>query len=502
MAQTPTWAENIAPILYANCTKCHHNGGLGPSSFLDYLDVVAQKSSIRYNVEQKIMPPWPGDPSYRHYADERILKATEIDAIINWVNNGTPEGDVSKAPKKPTYTSDSKIGAYDLKITIPTYQSSAKSGDIYRCFSIPTNLPANKFISAVEIIPGNSEIVHHVLVYQDTTLNTDNLDKADPLPGYTNFGGTGSANSILVAPYVPGSDPIIFPSGTGVKLFKNARIILQIHYPAGSDGQFDSTLCLIRFTSQPTVREVFIAPLLHHGSISNGPFAIAKDQIKTFYQSATIPVDVSLLSVMPHMHLIGKSTKVFSKPPTGDTIPLIQIKDWDFHWQGQYRFQYLQKISSGSKIQSIVTYDNTLNNPNNPNNPTKPITLGEATSSEMMLTFFYFMTYKTGDEKILQDSSLISAGIFSSKAIKFAINQNPAHDQINLGMPAEEATLQIVDEQGKQVLSKSYDQQDTRIEKRLELMFINVSELASGGYFLIVSTKKEGKVFYSKFIKL
>ena len=497
-AQTPTWSENIAPIIYSNCTKCHHPGGLGTGSFLEFADVVARKNSIKYQVENKIMPPWPGDPSYRHYAEERVLEQSEIDAIVNWTNNGTPEGGKSKAPAKPVYNSNSKIGTYDLKVKIPTYTSTASTSDIYRCFSIPTNLPANKYIAAVEIIPGNPKIVHHVLVFQDTTATTNNLDKADPMPGYTNFGGTGSNSSVLIAPYVPGAEPVIFPTGTGVKLFKNANIILQIHYPAGTDTEKDSTYLIIRFTTQPSVREVFIAPILNHYNISNGPFAIAKDQVKTFYQSYTVPKDVTLLSVMPHMHLIGKSTKVFAKPATGDTIPLVRINDWDFHWQGQYRFQYLQKITSGTKIQSIVTYDNTASNPNQPSNPTKAVTLGEATTSEMMLTYFYYMYYQSGDEKILQDSSLLKAGIFKPSIQKFMIHPNPVKDVLYTGFNLQDATIQIIDNLGRVVLEKNY-KDFIRPAYNLETMAMDVKNLHSGIYSVLITTGN--KIYQSKFIK-
>ncbi len=497
-AQTPYWSETIAPIFYANCTKCHHPGGLGKGSFVDYADAVSGKNTIRYQVENKTMPPWPGDPNYRHYADERVLKQSEIDAIVSWVSNGTPEGDKSKAPAKPIYNNNSKIGAYDLKVKIPTYTSTAATGDIYRCFSIPTNLPANRYIAAVEIIPGNPKIVHHVLVFQDTTVTTDNLDKADPLPGYTNFGGTGSNNSVLIAPYVPGAEPVIFPTGTGVKMYKNARIILQIHYPAGTNTEIDSTSLIIRFTTQPSVREVFIAPILNHYNISNGPFAIAKDQVKTFYQSYTVPIDVTLLSVMPHMHLIGKSSKVFTKPASGDTIPLVKINDWDFHWQGQYRFQYLQKITAGSKIQSIVTYDNTSSNPNQPSNPPKAVTLGEATTSEMMLTYFYYMYYQSGDEKILQDSSLLKAGIFKPTIQKFTIHPNPVKDVLFTGFNFQDASVQIIDNLGRVVLEKNY-KDFIRTAYNLETMSMEVKNLHSGIYSVLITTGNT--IYKSKFIK-
>jgi mono/diheme cytochrome c family protein len=500
-AQTPTWSETIAPILYANCTKCHHPGGLGGSSFIDYQNVVDRKYGISYQVENKTMPPWPGDPTYRHYADERILKQSEIDAIVSWVKNGTPEGDVSKAPKKPVYNNLSKIGVPDIQVQIPTYTSTASSSDVYQCFSIPTNLTANKFLSAIELIPGNPGIVHHVLVFQDTTNTTDVLDAASPGPGYLNFGGTGSNTSILLAPYVPGADPLTFPKGTGIKLYKNARIILQIHYPAGSQNQKDSTKVLLKFSDETAPREVFIAPVLNQDNMSNGPLIIPKDQVKTFYQSYTIPINITLLSVMPHMHLIGKSTKVFIKPPTGDTIPLVKIKNWDFHWQGQYKFQYLQMVTPGSKIQSIVTYDNTINNPNQPSNPPKTVTLGEATTSEMILTYFYFMFYQTGDEKILQDSSLINTGIYNIKADRMAIFPNPVKDQIRTGIMEQNASVKILNMQGQVVLDELIIVKP-RLTKEMRYIYFDVSSLLSGIYTVIITTESNGKVYYSKFIKI
>jgi hypothetical protein len=485
-AQTPNWAETIAPIFYKNCTSCHHPDGIAPTSYLDYNDVIKQAYTIRYQVVSKLMPPWPADPTYRHYADERVLKQNEIDAIKTWVDNGMLSGDLNKAPAKPFYSKDSKIGAYDLKVKIPKYTSSAKTADVYRCFSIPTNLPSNKFISAVEVVPGNPKIVHHVLVFQDTTSTTDNLDNADPLPGYTNFGGTGSQTSILIAPYVPGAEPITFPSGTGVKLYKNARIILQIHYPQGTENELDSTYVVLRYSTQPSVREVFIAPILNQGNITNGPFYIEKDVVKTFYQEQTIPLDATILSVMPHMHLIGKSTKVFSIPPVGDTIPLVRINDWEFHWQGEYKFQYLQKISKGSKLKSIVTYDNTVNNHHQPSNPPKPVTLGESTTNEMILTYFYYMAYQSGDEKILQDSNLLLTGISRNYAQKLNIYPNPAKNLIYFNLPVSGSMVQykITDQVGRTLQTGkssdvAYPLDDFNNRKKIDLI-----PLKAGVYYL------------------
>ncbi len=497
-AQVPNWAEQIAPILYTRCTHCHNPNGLAGTSFLDYSDVYNFRFNIKYQVENKIMPPWPGDPNYRHYAEERVLKPSEIEAIQKWVDGGAPEGDKSKAPVKPVYSNAVKIGSYDLKIKIPTYTSTADGSDIYRCFSLPANLTADKFVTAIEIVPGNPKIVHHVLVFQDTTDVTDKLDKADPLPGYTNFGGTGSGASILLAPYVPGAEPITFPSGTGVKLYKNARIILQIHYPAGSHTEKDSSYVVFRYAPTKNLREVYIAPLLEHRNISNGPLVIPKDEVKTFYQSFTSPVNATLLSVMPHMHLIGKSTKVFVKQANGDTIPLVRIKDWDFAWQQQYKFQYLQKLSTGDKIQSIVTYDNTVNNPKQPNNPPRAVFAGEATTSEMMLTFFYFMFYQNGDENILQDSSLLAGNLVSLHYPKrLVLGQNPVDETLVFDLPQNNRLYHssITDAQGRKVYEKN-----SRMDEMKGKHHIDVSHLKTGYYYLKLEDAN-GQAYFAKFLK-
>lgn len=464
-----TWATEIAPIIYNNCTKCHHDGGIAPFSLMTYSEVTNRIAGIKYQVEQGSMPPWPADQQYRHYAYERVLKPSEINAIVNWANAGTPSGDLSKAPAQPVYLKGSKIGAYDLKIKIPVYTSTATTGDVYRCFSIQSGVKTEQFISDIEIVPGNPKIVHHVLVFQDTTNTTNQLDNQDPLPGYTNFGGTGSNNSVLMAPYVPGSEPVHFPKSTGIKMFRNSNVILQIHYPEGTDGEIDSTYVLIRFAKPGSTREVFIAPILNHGNITNGPFAIPANSVKTFYQSMTVPIDASLLSVMPHMHLIGKSTKVFAKPLIADTIPLVRINDWDFHWQGEYKFQYLQKIPKGSKLQSIVTYDNTSANPNQPSDPPKLVTLGEATTSEMMLTYFYYMAYQSGDENILQDSSLLLSTPRLRDITGIQLFPNPSGQKFQIHLPnnVPNAHLQVLNLLGQTVFESTLNQANTSIEHQL-----------------------------------
>ena len=126
-------------------------------------------------------------------------------------------------------------------------------------------------------------------------------------------------------------------------------------------------------------------------------------------------VDISLLTVAPHMHLVATSTKTYAITPAGDTINIINVPKWDFHWQGFYPFPKPLKIPGGSVIHCETEYDNTVNNPDNPHNPPQDVDGGEATDDEMLLVYFSYMFYQPGDENIVLgdtvDAPLVTVGL-------------------------------------------------------------------------------------------
>ena len=372
-----------------------------------YEDAAAFSAEILDAIEHKHMPPWPPNPNYQHYANERLLCDDEIALIRDWVNNDTPEGDPAQAPTPPTYTNTSQLGTPDLTVSMPSYTVTGSGGDIYRCFDIPTNLLQDKYITAIEVLPGNSSIVHHVLVFYDTSGDCAALDAADPGPGYENFGGVGSNNATFIFGWAPGASPYFFPSGIGMSLPANSHIVLQLHYPDGSQGETDQTVINFKLTNPAGMRNAMNLPALNHfTNMTNGPLFIAKNTVKTFYEEQMVPVKATILNVAPHMHLIGTSIKSYAVTPTNDTLKFIDIPHWDFHWQGGYSFKKPMIVPSGTILYAEAVYDNTENNPHNPSSPPKDVSAGEATTDEMMLVFFTFLTYQTGDEDInLDDNS-------------------------------------------------------------------------------------------------
>ena len=479
-----TFSQHIAKIFYDNCTNCHHTGAIAPFPLDNYTDAYNNKSSILNDVSLGIMPPWSPDTTYNRYSHERLLSSTEKQAIIDWVNNGAPQGNPALTPPPPVYPKGSSLGIPHLGLKIPTYTSTASTIDVYQCFVIPTGTTQAKYIKAMEVIPGNRSIVHHVLVYIDT---------ANTITG-GNCSGLSSGGSLkLIGGYVPGSSPTIFPNGgntnMGVLLPPGKNIVVQIHYPQGTLGKVDSTA--INFFFYPpsaSVRPISVDPL-----IQNWLLSIPANTIKTFPAkyptgTATIPGNYSLIGLMPHMHLVGKSMVVYAVDALNDTTKLIRINDWDFHWQDFYRFKNLIKISAGTKLYATAVYDNTSANPRNPNNPPKLVTAGEQTTDEMFMTFFQYLPYVSGDEKMNLDTMMnMSAGITNTVKEEILpwlmIFPNPVNQSagIQFGLPnSDYVVLKMYDMMGREVKNISLGfQQEGVIDYT-----IDTSSLADGMYIV------------------
>jgi hypothetical protein len=486
-AQTPVWSTDVAPILFNKCASCHRPTGIAPFSLLTYNDAKSEAGSIASAVQTRNMPPWPPDPAYNALAHERLLTQNEIDKIKNWVTGGTPQGDPNLAPPQPQFNANGDIpGTPDLSIQIPTYTSTASTGDVYQCFVIPSNQAAEKYITAFEAIPGNREIVHHVLVYADTSGVCAGLDAASPGPGYTSFGGVGSNDAKLIGGWVPGTAPIQMPNGFGIRLPKNADIVVQIHYPAGSNGQKDDTKINFFFSSS-AVRSVSIDPVLNHFTNISPALNIPANQVKNFTEKQPIPFNASVLGVAPHMHLIGRNISVFGVPlASTDTQKYIRINNWNFQWQGFYMFKKIKKVSAGTTLYSIAFYDNTSGNPFNPSNPPQNVTAGEATTDEMMLTYFIWTQYQAGDENIIIDSTvgLQVPEVLYGKQELFAPYPNPVTNELVIKYYLannEMCSLDIIDMNGrvvKQMAGNGIKAAGYHIDKH------SVADLTNGIYTL------------------
>jgi hypothetical protein len=328
-------------------------------------------------------------------------------------------------------------------------------------------------------------------VYADTTGTSTTLDAADPGVGYTSFGGIGTDAADMIGGWVPGQTPAVYPSGFGLRVSKNAKIVLQIHYPSGTKGMRDSTELHLFFSPTNNLRKLYMLPVLNYYTNINAPLYIPANTVKEFTESQLVPFDLTVFGVTPHMHYLGKQIKVFGVSPTGDTQRVISIPDWDFHWQGTYMLRKAMKVAGGSTAYANATFDNTTNNPDNPSSPPKNVSAGEQTTDEMMLAYILFATYQNGDENIVIDSSMPAAINMLQPYYKGATLLQPypvpASDKLIVKYHLDEATigsLVLMNASGQVVRHIARDQ---KLSAGYTATVVDVSDLPTGSYVVQLS---------------
>jgi hypothetical protein len=62
---------------------------------------------------------------------------------------------------------------------------------------------------------------------------------------------------------------------------------------------------------------------------------------------------------------------------------MIWIKNWDFDWQGVFRYAEPMYLPKGTKLSMRYFYDNSTDNPRNPNVPPQRVRGGQKSTDEM-----------------------------------------------------------------------------------------------------------------------
>jgi len=381
-AATPTFNQDIAPILYENCSGCHRPGQVAPFSLLTYSDAAKRAGLIATVTAKRYMPPWKAEPGYGHFQNERRLTDAQIAAITEWARNGAPEGDPNRKPAPPRFASGWQAGKPDAIFTLPQpFQIPADGRDVFQCFVIPLNFATDQYVRRVEFHPGDPRVVHHALFFLDTSGEARQLDAATPAPGYSCFGGPQIQAAGALGGWAPGASPELLPPGTAHTVSRGTDLVIQIHYHPSGKPETDQSSIGLTFGDPPVKGLAGMVVGTHKIDLAPGG---AHQEVTDW---ALVPEDVDLIGITPHAHLLCKEMKVDARLPDGSSVPLIWIKDWDFNWQGQYRYAAPVRLPKGTRIEMRYVYDNSASNPHNPSNPPQRVTFGEQTTNEMALLF-------------------------------------------------------------------------------------------------------------------
>jgi mono/diheme cytochrome c family protein len=402
-----TYREHVAPIFAANCVSCHTEGAIAPFSLDSYEGAAAVAQVAKSAVESRTMPPWSVDNSgeCRTYADARWLTDEEIDIVSRWVDAGMPEGEgeiAAPADDEP----DSVLSGETITVAMAS-EYTAKGGgtDDYRCFDIEMPTDGDVFVTGFEVLPGNSSVVHHVVVWSYDPAATDfsgvanadvvaQKDGADGQPGW-DCGGTGGgiSTSGLPAIWTPGTPVTLFPEGTGLRVAQGHRLMFEMHYSVAGEAAPDLTTAQLQitdsvekeaklvlvdglivslFSGQPHIippgesahEFVWQADAAMLATMGDGPMTVP----------GPVPEALDIYGIFPHMHTKGAS--LHAEVLGGDSPTCAaDLPKWDFGWQQVFFYDEPLRFTGDQTLEVTCVFDTST--------ATEPTMPGFETKNEM-----------------------------------------------------------------------------------------------------------------------
>lgn len=368
-----TYSREISRIFQKHCVECHRPGEIGPFPMQTYDDVAGWGEMIAEVVSEKRMPPWHADPHVGTFANDTSLSAEDREQIAVWVKNGCPEGNPADLPEPVHYVDgwqfdkepDLVIAMADQPFKVP---AEATDGIKYQQFWVPTHLTEDKWITGMEIRPGNREVVHHVIVYSHPA-------------------GRKSKSHEFVTAYVPGLRGSPLPPGSAKKLKAGSWLRFEVHYTPNGTAQDDLTRVGFLFADPNDVTLEVKTTVAGSQDFEIKPFL---DNQTFVARSAKSPATVQLISMSPHMHLRGKGFEYVAEYPDGTEEVLLKVPHYDFNWQTRYSLAEPKTIPKGTVIRCTATFDNSAKNLANPD-PSATVVWGDQSWEEMLLGYMDIM---------------------------------------------------------------------------------------------------------------
>jgi hypothetical protein len=302
--------------------------------------------------------------------------------------------------------------------------------DDYRCFVLDPHLARNSVVTGINVLPGNPDVVHHVILFSvppDKVAAAQARDAAQDGPGWTCFGGSGvqsQGTTLDSAPWLgawaPGGGERVLAPDLGMPLAAGSRIIMQVHYNLLAGDAPDTSAAKLRIAandgSRKTLETVLLpapvevpcrpgktGPLCDRGAAAADVrlrFGARAGQTGDLLnllcpgntpgptQSCTRPVTEAgtIRAVAGHMHLLGRSISVILNKGTPRERTVLDIPVWDFDDQGSKPVKALP-IRPGDTLTVSCTHDQSLRDvlPAFQGQPERYVIWGEGTTDEMCL---------------------------------------------------------------------------------------------------------------------
>lgn len=457
----PTFAKDVAPIVFNKCAICHRPGEVAPMPLTSYAEVRPWSKAIKEEILERTMPPWYADPhtSTLKFRNDRRLTQSEINTIVAWVDAGAPKGNDADTPPLPKFAPGWTFGEPDLIIPMPVEFEVPAEGELpMQNFYVPVPFTEERWVEAVELRPGNPAVVHHSIAnvvrlpegskivngraVRDGSATPIDSRSARETGGLSEgeaprqsasrevFQSQDSftrAGAFKLVGQAPGKGFERHFPGTAKRVLPGMYFQFNMHYQPSGRAEKDRSMLGLWFSKTRVTHEVLTKGVtdrifiggkeLVETRVVNGKEVKVRGRIPNIPPNVdnweisgevTIKEAITLYAFAPHMHLRGKDVKYTLVWPDGRQQVLLNVPRFDFNWQLHYELEQPLKIPAGSKMIAVAHYDNSIKNRYNPA-PNKEVFWSEQSWDEMFIPWFEY----TVDSKDLTKE--IAAGQSANK---------------------------------------------------------------------------------------
>ncbi len=365
-----TYSRQVAPILQNHCVRCHRAGEIAPFTLTSYQDVLGWTGTIREVLDESRMPPWHADPRHGKFSNDRRLPDAKKRLVLEWIENGAPEGDPRQLPPPATFSDGWQIARPDLIVEMAQPYTVPSRGTVeYQYFPIAATFDKDRWLAAAEARPGNRAVVHHIILF------------FVPPDGRQDLAESSLYHPLAV--FAPGMAGWTAPTGMAKRIPAGSKLWFQMHYTPNGAAQQDLSRAGLVFADEKSVHRPITTTTIINFRLQIPPGA-ASHKLQSAYR---FEKDTQIVSLLPHMHLRGKAFRFEAQMPDGQRSVLLDVPRYDFNWQTVYVLEQPLRMPRGSQLLCFAEFDNSAKNLANPD-PTKTVSWGEQTWDEMMVGQF------------------------------------------------------------------------------------------------------------------
>ncbi len=390
----PTFASDVAAIVYAHCIVCHRPGRPATFPLVSYDDVRAHGEAIVRATASHAMPPWRAlsTDGFAPFRDETALTPKQLSTLARWVKDGMPAGDLSKAPRPPAFPSGWILGPPDLILSLPRpVDVPAEGPDLFRNVALPVELPGDRSIRAIDVEPSAPDALGQALLFIGPASADVPGDEVLPGLGEQLIGRSGPASAPTtrterwepLGGWIPGMLPRRLPDGLAWRLPRTATLVAQLRlHPSGRPASERVQIGLYFADAPPAASlvGVQVPPAFGFGLNLDIPAGDARHVVE---DSFVLPVDVRVYGARGDAHDFCREMTLTAALPDGSTRGLLRVGSWDARWPDAYFYETPFLLPKGTTLHATIVYDNSAANPRNPHVPPARVRWGRTTADAM-----------------------------------------------------------------------------------------------------------------------